>query len=83
MYLGTGEAGSDSVALFWISEYSGTGLSNIPKVKVTRSCLTLCNPMDCSLPGSSVHGILQARYWSGLLWPPPGDLPNPGVEPRG
>ena len=28
---------------------------------VTQSCLTLCNPMDCSLPGSSVHGILQAR----------------------
>ena len=31
------------------------------KVKVTQSCLTLCNPMDCSLPGFSVHGILQAR----------------------
>ena len=30
------------------------------KVKV-NSCLTLCNPMDCSLPGSSVHGIFQAR----------------------
>ena len=28
---------------------------------VTKSCPTLCNPMDCSLPGSSVHGILQAR----------------------
>ena len=28
---------------------------------VAQSCLTLCNPMDCSLPGSSVHGILQAR----------------------
>jgi len=31
------------------------------KVLVFRSCLTLCNPMDCSPPGSSVHGILQAR----------------------
>ena len=29
--------------------------------EVTQSCLTLCNPMDCSLPGSSVHGIFQAR----------------------
>ena len=29
--------------------------------KLLQSCLTLCNPMDCSLPGSSVHGILQAR----------------------
>ena len=31
------------------------------EVLVTQSCLTLCNPMDCSLPGSSVHRILQAR----------------------
>ena len=29
--------------------------------EVAQSCLTLCNPMDCSLPGSSVHGIFQAR----------------------
>ena len=38
--------------------------------------------MDCSPPGSSVHGILQARdYWSGMPFPPPGDLPDPGIEP--
>ena len=30
-------------------------------VFVAKSCLTLCNPIDCSPPGSSVHGILQAR----------------------
>ena len=30
------------------------------KVKVAQPCLTCCNPMDCSLPGSSVHGIFQA-----------------------
>ena len=30
-------------------------------VLISQSCLTLCNPLDCSLPGSSVHGILQAR----------------------
>ena len=29
--------------------------------EVAQSCLTLCNPMDCSLPGFSVHGIFQAR----------------------
>ena len=29
--------------------------------EVAQSCLTLCDPMDCSLPGSSVHGVLQAR----------------------
>ena len=38
--------------------------------------------MDCSLPGSSVHGISRQEYWSGLPFPPPGNLPNPGIEPR-
>ena len=47
-----------------------------------QSCLTLCNPIDCSLPGSSVHGFSRQEYWSGLPCPPPGDLPNPGMEPR-
>ena len=31
------------------------------KSKVAQSCLTLCDPIDCSLPGSSAHGIFQAR----------------------
>ena len=43
-------------------------------------CLTLCVPLDCSLPGSSVEFFRQ-EYWSGLPFPPPGDLPKPGVEP--
>ena len=36
--------------------------------EVAQSCLTLCDPMDCSLPGSSVHGILQAGEleWSAI-----------------
>ena len=51
------------------------------EVKITQSCLTLCDPMDHSLPGSSVHGILQARILSGLPLPSPEDLPNPGTEP--
>ena len=38
---------------------------------VAQSCLTLCIPMDCSLPGSSIYGILQEEYWSGLPFPPP------------
>jgi len=41
-----------------------------------------CNPIDCSLPGSSVHGILQQEYWSGLPFPSPGDLPDPEIKPR-
>ena len=87
---------------------------------VAQSCPTLCDPTDRSPPGSSVHGILQARvlewvafpspcvsfscvqifvipwtvalqaplfmefsrqeYWSGLPFPSPGDLPDPGIE---
>ena len=50
---------------------------------VTQSCLPLCDPIDYSPPGSSVHGISpRQEYWSGLPSPPPGDLPNPGMEPR-
>ena len=49
--------------------------------------LTLCNPMDCSLPGSSVHGIFQARIlkwvakpsFMGSFWPK--DLPDPAIKP--
>ena len=47
----------------------------------TQSRLTLCDPTDCSPPGSSVHGILQAKILSGLPFPPPGDLSHPGIEP--
>ena len=36
--------------------------------------------MDCSSLCSSVHGILQASYWSGLPFPPPGALPNPEIK---
>ena len=45
-----------------------------------QSCPTLCHPMDCSPPGSFVHGILQARILEWVPCPPPGDLPNPGIE---
>ena len=37
--------------------------------------------MDYSPPGSSVHEIFQQEYWSGLPCPPPGYLPNAGIEP--
>ena len=37
--------------------------------------------MDCSPPGSSVQGILQARILEWVAFPPPGDLPDPGIEP--
>ena len=52
-------------------------------VLVTQSCLTVCDPMDCSPPGSSVHEIFSRQgCWSVLPFPSPGDLPNPGIEAR-
>ena len=48
-----------------------------------QSCLTLCEPMYHTLPGSSVHGIFRQEYWGwGLPFPTPGDLPDPGIKPE-
>ena len=49
--------------------------------KLLQLSLTLCDPMDCSLAGSSVHGILQAGILEWLPCPPPGNLPDPGIRP--
>ena len=49
--------------------------------KSLQLCPTLCDPVDCSQPGSSVHGILQARILEWGACPPPGDLPDSGIEP--
>ena len=49
---------------------------------VTQLCPTLCDSMDCSPPGSSVHGILQARILEWVAMPSSGDHPNPGIELR-
>ena len=43
--------------------------------------LTLLSPLDCNQPGSSALGFPRQEYWRGLPLPPPGDLPNPGMEP--
>ena len=47
---------------------------------VTQSCLTTCNSTGCSLPGSSLHGVLQARILGWMPFPSPGDLLNQGLE---
>ena len=49
--------------------------------KVTQSCPTVCNPVDCSLQGSFIHGIFQERVLEWLPFPSPGNLPNPSIEP--
>ena len=64
----------------WDSPGKNTGvgchfLLQCMKVKsereVTQSCPTLSDPMDWSLPSSSIHGIFQAKYWSGVPLPSP------------
>ena len=50
-------------------------------VKIAQSCPTLCDPIDCSLPGSSVHGIFQAIVLEWLAISFSRELPDPGIEP--
>ena len=50
--------------------------------EVIQSCLTLCNSMDCGLPGSQSMGFYRQEYWSGLPFPSPGDLPDLGFKPE-
>ena len=49
-------------------------------VLLAQLCPTLCDPMDCSPPGSSVHGISQARILEWVAIAFSGDLPDPGIE---
>ena len=46
-----------------------------------QSYLTFCDPMDCSPPGSSVHGISQAGILEWVAFPTPEVLPDPGIAP--
>ena len=50
--------------------------------EVAQSCPTLCDPVDYSPTGSSVHGILQARILEWIAISFSRDLPDPGIEPR-
>ena len=52
------------------------------KVKVAQFCPTLCEPTDCSLPGSFVHRILQARILEWVAIPFSRGSSNPGIKPR-
>ena len=65
------------ILLFWGRVFYTKSMS----VKSLQLCPTLCDPVDCIPPGSSVHRILQQEYWSGLPSHPPGDLLYPGIKP--
>ena len=59
-----------------------TKLKPLLRAKLLQSYLTLCDPMECSPLGSSVHGILQAKMLeSRLPFSPSGDHPNSGIKP--
>ena len=66
-----------SMRIISVVEY----ISEVNWTEVAQSCLTLCDPVDCSLPGSSVHGILQARILEWVAISFSWDLPDPGIEP--
>ena len=51
------------------------------QAQLLQSCLTLCSPVDCSLPGPLPMGFSRQEYCSGLPCPSPGDLPDLGIEP--
>ena len=50
-------------------------------VKSLQSCPTLCDPWTAAHQAPLSMGFSRQEYWGGLLCPPPGDLPNPGIEP--
>ena len=49
---------------------------------VAQSCMTLCTPRTAALQTPLSMEISRQEYWNGLSFPSPGDLPNPGIEPR-
>ena len=55
--------------------YYGSGL-------VTKSCLTLVTPRTVAFQTPLSMGFSRQVYWSGLPFPSPGHLPNPGIKPR-
>ena len=71
----------DQTIISSIRQKPGSLLSKLCCVQLLQSSPTLCHPMDCSLPGSHVHGILQATILDGLPRPAPEDLPNPEIKP--
>ena len=66
----------ENIDILGISELKWTGMG-----VHAHSRPTLCDPMDCSLPSSSVRGIFQARILMWIAIPSPGDLPDSGIEP--
>ena len=84
----------DEISIKWLKELDGTLINHylkalrgrlLPSVLVAQSCLILCNPMDSSPSGSSIHGIFQARTLEWVAIPRilewVATLSNPGIKP--
>ena len=75
----------DFAETWWIKHISTSLLNHLLTIsewsEVPQSCPTLCDPMDCSLSGSSIHGIFQARVLEWIAISFSRDLPDPGIEP--
>ena len=52
------------------------------KCKVAQSCPTLATPWTVAYQAPPSMGFFRQEDWSGLLFPSPGDLPDPGIKPR-
>ena len=64
----------------WLNAHGTLSQGILHVCSVVQSCPTLCDPMDCSPPGSSVRRISQARALEWLPFPTPGDIPDPCIE---
>ena len=67
---------TSSIKLGYLRRYLSNPACSVP------STVSLCDPMDCSPQAALFIGVSRQEYWSALLCPSPGNLPNPGIEPR-
>ena len=57
------------------------GKVHVHACSVAQLCPTICDPVDCSRRAPLSMRFPRQEHWSGLPFPPPGDLPNPGIKP--
>ena len=79
----TQKTGQTLALPFWFTGYwlnTVHLLSN--NTPVAQSCPTLCNPVNCTHQAPPSLGFSRQEYWSGLPFPSPGELPDPGIWPR-
>ena len=81
VYLGSEMGKAEFSKGFFLSLFSNICRIWKSESEVAQSCSTLCDPMDLAYQASPSMGFSRQEYWSGLPFPSPGNLPNPGIEP--